>query len=73
MLAEVGVITKPMEPKKIKRERSWILVTSLGSWIMPYLKPQQIHLWILQSQKPIGIQNYGLGGAGDHCWHGNVS
>lgn len=38
MLAETGVITKQMELKK-SRERIWVLVTSLSSWIMPYLKP----------------------------------
>lgn len=49
MFADVRVITKHMEQKS--EERSWIVVTSLGSWIKPHLK--QVQPWILESQKSV--------------------
>lgn len=57
------------------RERSWILVTSLGSWIMPHLKPQQIQPWIwpLCVRSPFDYGASSSEGCGGHCWHGKIS
>lgn len=54
-LAEVGVLTKQMEQKNPEKEKldPGDVTGLLGH---AHLKPQQIHLWILQSQKPTRVR-----------------